>query len=360
MKISYFICLLINFLCFTQVDDFEEVVIPCFVEPKKIKGRPAKDSQKNNTRKSKKPHSTAKGAKQQGNINKPLGNRAKTKTNLTKPGGKQDTLPGRGQGENTGKNPIRPPDIQANTGATGEESGLDDQRAEVHPLEGPLSAATSLQLETSNDSYRGDTLGIEHEGTERRNSDSEEQEDDGNSDIEHDGYEEEDEDDYIDGEGAECIDDSDALCDVAGDVRSEVDTETSGCDSDANVVTTGAVPAKNLHRSQDGRVVLLWTRQAIFALLLVVLFYNIEFQLYFLDPTNTPISLPGSLTRFHCSNSLLRFQGFNPLFPNPTATSFPRLSLVNRLPKRGQPNCARAFSLFYYPCALYFRFEALC
>ena len=262
------------------------------MEPKKIKGRPAKDSQKNNTRKTKKSHSTAKGTKQQGNINKPLVNRAKTKANLTKPGGKQDTLPGRGQRENTGKNPIRSPDIQTNIGATGEESGLDDQRTEVHPLEGPLSAATSLQSETSNDSYRGDTLENEHEGTERRNSDSEEQEDDGNSDVEHDGYEEEeDDDDYIDGEGAECIDDNDALCDVVGDVRSEVDTETSGCDSDANVVTTGAVPAKNLHRSQDGQVVLLWTRQAIFALLLAVLVYYIEFKLYFLDPTNSPISL---------------------------------------------------------------------
>ena len=285
-------------MCFTQVDDFEEVVIPCFVEPKKIKGRPAKDSQKNNTRKTKKPHSTGKGAKQQGNINKPLGNRTKTKTNLTKPGGKPDTLPGRGQRENMGKNPIRPPDIQTNTGATGEESGLDDQRTEVHPLEGPLSAATSLQSETSNDSYRGedptsvDTLGIEHEGPERRNSDSEEQEDDGNSDIEHDGYEEEDDDDYIDGEGAEYIDDNDALCDV----RSEVDTETSGCDSDANVVTTGAVPAKNLQLSNDGRVVLLWTRQDTFTLLLAVLVYNIEFNLCFLDPTNTPNPPPGYFT----------------------------------------------------------------
>ena len=257
------------------MDDFEEVVIPCFVEPKKIKGRPAKDTQKNTTKKAKKPGGTTKGTKQQGTASKPLANRTKTKTNGTKPGGKQDTLPGRG---NAGKNPRRTPDIPTKTGATGEESGLDEQRNEINHLEGPLSAATSLQSETSNDSYRGeglnstsvDTLGLEHEDPDRRNSDSEEQEDDGNSDVEHDGYEEDDDDDYLEGEGPDDNDEftsGDVDCDiVSSDVRSDMDAEASGCDSDANVVSSGAVPAKNLQRSQDGQVVLSWTRQAIFAL----------------------------------------------------------------------------------------------
>ena len=132
-------------------------MIPCFVEPKKILGRPAKETQKNNTGKSKKPCGIAKGTKQHGNTSKLLGNRTKTKTSLTK-GGKQQNLPGRSQKENAGKYPTQPCDIPTNARATGEESGLDDQRTEVNPLEGPLSAATSLQFEASNDSYRGQEL----------------------------------------------------------------------------------------------------------------------------------------------------------------------------------------------------------
>ena len=270
MKISCFVCLFIKLLSFSKVDDFEEVDIPCFVEPKKIKGRPARDAQRNNTRKTKKPCGATKGAKQQANASKPLGNRTKTKTNTTKLAGKQDTLPGRGEKENPGRNSRRTPEIPTNTGATGEESVQGDQKTEVNPLEGPLSAATSLRSETSNDSYRGeelnltsvDTLGLEHEEPERRNSESEEQEDDGNSDIEHDGYEDY-YDDYMDGEGADYHDDltsGDVECDVVADVRSDVDAKTSGCDSDASVVPPRAVPAKNIQRSQDGQVVLSWTR----------------------------------------------------------------------------------------------------
>ena len=239
------------------------------MEPKKIKGRPAKETQKNNTRKPKKPCGIAKGARQHGNTSKPLGNRTKTKTSLTK-GGKQHTLSGRFQRDNAGKYPTRHPDIRTNAGAAGEESGLDDQRTEVNPLEGPLSEATSLQSEASIDSYRGeelnpasvDTLSLEHEERERRNSDSEEQEDDRNSDIEHDGYEEDD-DDFIDGEGTEYNEDftsGDVECDVIGDVIRGVDAEASGCDSDACAVTSMVVPAKNLQGSQDGQGVVLWTR----------------------------------------------------------------------------------------------------
>ena len=132
---------------------------------------------------------------------------------------------------------------------------MNDQRTEVNPLEGPLFAATSLQSEASNDSFRGeefnpasvDTLSLEHEETERMNSDSEEQEDDGNSDIEHDGYEEDGDDKFVDGKGAEYNDDfssGDVECDVVGDVRSDVDAEASGCDSDACAVTSIIVPAK--------------------------------------------------------------------------------------------------------------------
>ena len=165
--------------------------------------------------------------------------------------------------ENTPRNPV--------ISQQGEESGLDDQRPEINPLEGSLSVATSLQSEASNDSYRGeelnpasvDTLSLKHEERERRNSDSEEQEDDGNSDIEHDGYEEDDDDEFVDGEGAGYNDDftsGDIECDVVGDVRSH-DAEASGCDSDACAVTSKVVPAKNLQRSQDGQVVVvLWTR----------------------------------------------------------------------------------------------------
>jgi len=253
----------------SKVDDFEEVVIPCFVEPKKIKGRPAKDTlQKNtNTRKAKKPGTTVKGTKQQGTTGKPLGNRTKisqSKTNTcgkeqTKAGGKQDNIQEKSQEDNATKDMKPTPEGSTNVETTREESGVNDQRTEVNLLEGPLSVTTSLQSETSNDSSRGeevnptntDTLNLEHEEErERRHSDSEEQEDDGNSDMEHDGYEEDDDDDYMDGD------------DIDGDViKSDVDAEASGCDSDANVVSSSAVvPAKNLQRSQDGQVVLLWTR----------------------------------------------------------------------------------------------------
>lgn len=258
-----------SLLYFSKVDDFEEVVIPCFVEPKKIKGRLAKDTlQRNsNTRKARKPCATVKGTKQQGTAGKPLGNRTKvsqTKTNTcgkdqTKASGKQDNLQGKSQEDNTAKDMKPTPEGSENVETTGEERGVGDQRTEVNVLEGPLSVTTSLQSETSNDSYRGeelnptntDTLNLEREEErERRNSDSEEQEDDGNSDMEHDGYEEDDDDDYMDGD------------DIDGDViKSDVDAEASGCDSDANVVSSSAVvPAKNLQRSQDGQVVLLWTR----------------------------------------------------------------------------------------------------
>ncbi|XP_015765206.1 PREDICTED: protein VPRBP-like [Acropora digitifera] len=135
---------------------------------------------------------------------------------------------------------------------------------------GSQSAITPLQSEPCNDSYCGaelnatsvDTLVIEHEVTDKRNSDSEEQEDDGNSDIDHDGYEEEeDEDDFNDGDGVDFIDDNDIECDINSDGKTDMDTETSGCDSDGNALSTAAVPAKNLQRSQDGHVVLLWTRE---------------------------------------------------------------------------------------------------
>ena len=259
-----------SLLNFSKVDDFEEVVIPCFVEPKKIKGRPAKDTlqKSSNTRKARKPGATVKGAKQQGSNSKPLGNRTKvsqTRTNTcgkdqTKAGGKQDNLQGKGQGDNMTKDMKSTPEGSTNTETTGEESGVGDQRTEVG-VEGPLSVTTSLQSETSNESYRGEelnpgnteTLNLEHEEErERRHSDSEEQEDDVNSDMEHDGYEEDDDDDYVDG------DDIDIDVDV---IKSDVDAEARGCDSDANVVSSSAVvPAKNLQRSQDGQVVLLWTR----------------------------------------------------------------------------------------------------
>ena len=251
------------------MDDFEEVEIPYFVEPKKMKGRPPKETQKNKTRKNKKPSGIAKGSKQQGNASKPAGNKTKTKTNLTM-GGKQYTLLGGSVGENEGGNLKLPPSIPRNGEVTGEESGLDDQRNELHPQEGPLSlAATSLQSGTSNDSYHGeelnpasgDTLSPEHEEREVRNYESEEQEDDGNSDVEHDGYEEDEDDDFLDGEPAVYNNDftsGDLDCDVVGDVRS--DAAVSGCGSGDVDMASGVVPAKNLQRSEDGQVVLLWTR----------------------------------------------------------------------------------------------------
>ena len=139
------------------MDDFEEVDIPFFVEPKKMKGRPPKDAQKSNPRKCKKPCGTARGSKQQGNTSKPAAHRTKTKSNLVKEG-KADTLPGRSLGESEGKKLKQSRDIPTNKGAEGEESGLDDQTNVVNAHEGPLSAATSLQSETSNDSYRGEEL----------------------------------------------------------------------------------------------------------------------------------------------------------------------------------------------------------
>ena len=65
-----------------------------------MKGRPPKETQKNITRKKKKPTGIAKGSKQQGNASKPAG--SKTKTNLTK-GGKQYTHLGGSLGENEGE-----------------------------------------------------------------------------------------------------------------------------------------------------------------------------------------------------------------------------------------------------------------
>ena len=254
------------------MDDFEEVEIPCFVEPKKMKGRPPKENQKNNARKKKKPSGIAKGSKQQGNASKPAGSKTKTKTNLTK-GGKQYTLLGGSLGENEGENLKHAPSIPTNGEVTGEESGLDEQSNEVHPLEGPISSATLLQSETSNDSYRGeevnpasgDTLSPEHEEREVRNYESEEQEDDGNSDVEHDGYEEDEFDDFLDGEPADYNNDftsSEIDCDVANDVASDVksDAAASGCNRDVDMASSGVVPAKNLQRSEDGQVVVLWTR----------------------------------------------------------------------------------------------------
>ena len=94
------------------------------------------------------------------------------------------------------------------------------------------------------------------------NYESEEQEDDGNSDVEHDGYEEDEDDDFLDGEHAGYNNDftrGDLDCDVVGDVRS--DAAASGCGSgDVDMASSGVVPAKNLQRSEDGQVVLLWTR----------------------------------------------------------------------------------------------------
>ena len=130
-----------------------------------MKGRPPKETQKNKTRKNKKPSGIAKGSKQQGN-------ETKTKTNLTK-GGKQYTLLGGSVGENEGGNLKHPARVPTNKEVTGEESGLDDQRNEVH--------------------------------------------------------------------------------------RS--DAAASGCGSgDVDMASSGVVPAKNLQRSEDGQVVLLWTR----------------------------------------------------------------------------------------------------
>lgn len=250
------------------MDDFEEVVIPCFVEPKKLKGRPSKDAHKYNTKKGKRSSSTGKAAKQQVNTTKTVGNRTKaTKTSLNKPSGKRETQSGIDQKEIAGKNLTDVSGNQRSTEINAEESGPDDPKADI--VMGSQSAVTPLQSEPCNDSYCGaelnttsvDTLAIEHEVTDKRNSDSEEQEDDGNSDIDHDGYEEEeDEDDFNDGDGVDFIDDNDIECDINSDGKTDMDTETSGCDSDGNALSTAAVPAKNLQRSQDGHVVLLWTR----------------------------------------------------------------------------------------------------
>ena len=245
------------------MDDFEEVEIPCFVEPKKMKGRPPKETQKTIQDKTKKLLGQLKG-----NASKPAGSKTKTKTNLTK-GGKQYTLLGGSLGEDEGGNLKHAPSIPTNGEVTGEESGLDEQSNEVHPLGGPISSANLLQSETNNDSYRGeelnpasgDTLSPEHEEREVRNYESEEQEDDGNSDVEHDGYEEDEDDDFLDGEPADYNNDftsGDIDCDVASDVKS--DAAASGCNRDVDVACSGVVPAKNLQRSEDGQVVLLWTR----------------------------------------------------------------------------------------------------
>ena len=123
-------------------------------------------------------------------------------------------------------------------------------------------------MEKNNDSYRGqelnpasrEKLSSEHEEREVRNYGSEEQEDDGNSDVEHDRYEEDEDDDFLDGEPADYNNDftsDDVDCDVVGDFRS--DAAASGCGSGDVDMASGVVPAKNLQRSEDGQVVLLWT-----------------------------------------------------------------------------------------------------
>ena len=79
--------------------------------------------------------------------------------------------------------------------------------------------------------------------------------------MEHDGYEEDEDDDFLDGEPAVFNNDftsGDLDCDVVGDVRS--DAAGSGCGSGDVDMASGVVPAKNLQRSEDGLVVLLWTR----------------------------------------------------------------------------------------------------
>lgn len=197
-----------------------------------------------------------------------MGNRTKaTRTPLNKPSGKRETQSGIDQKEIAGKNSTDVSDNQRSTETNAEESGPDDPKADIG-MEFQ-SAVTPLQSEPSSGSYCGtelnttsvDTLVIEHEVADKRNSDSEEQEDDGNSDIDHDGYEEEEyDDDFNDGDGVDFIDDNDIECDINSDGKTDMDTETSGCDSDGNVLSTAAVSAKNLQRSQDGHVVLLWTR----------------------------------------------------------------------------------------------------
>ena len=142
---------------------------------------------------------------------------------------------------------------------------MDGQRTDVATVENSVSAATGLQSEANNETYRGkeshatslNILGSDLDGPQSRNSDSEEQEDDGNSCDED---EEDDDDDYADGDGVDYLGDNDVECDMNGDITRVIDPDTSGGDSDANVLSTAPVPAKNLQRSQDGHVVLLWTR----------------------------------------------------------------------------------------------------
>ncbi|XP_068694172.1 uncharacterized protein [Montipora foliosa] len=250
-----------------EVDDFEEVVIPCFVEPKKIKGRPAKDSHKGNTKKGKRPCSSGKTAKQQTNTIKPLSGRTKpTKTTLSKAIGKQEAKSGIDDGEVEGRPSREVSEIQASTQVTAAESRVDGQRTDVATVENSVSSATGLQSAANNETYRGkeshgtslNILGSEHDGPQSRNSDSEEQEDDGNSCDED---EEDDDDDYADGDGVDYLGDNDVECDMNGDITRVIDTDTSAGDSDYNVLSTAPVPAKNLQRSQDGHVVLLWTRE---------------------------------------------------------------------------------------------------
>ena len=80
--------------------------------------------------------------------------------------------------------------------------------------------------------------------------------------MEHDGYEEDEDDDFLDGEPVVYNNDftsGDLDCDVVGDVRG--DAAESGCGSgDVDMTSSGVVPAKNLQRSEDGQVVLPWTR----------------------------------------------------------------------------------------------------
>ena len=147
------------------------------------------------------------------------------------------------------------PSIPTNVEVTGEESGLDNQRNEVHPpQEGPLSsAATSLQSETSKDSIWGHFKPQTWNTRSEENSESEKQEDYGNSDVEHDGYEEDEDDHFLDVEPADYNNDftsGDVDCDVVGDVKSKA--AASGCGSDVDMTSSGVVPAKNLQRSEDG------------------------------------------------------------------------------------------------------------
>ena len=264
------------------------------MEQKKIKGRPVKATQKpgvknptGKTNTARKPTANVKGAKQQGAASKMAANRTKKGSSAGKNSASEGKKIVEGQDAPKGGHPKTPPNASTNSVNSGGDDGHDPQKTEVNTLEGPLTiAATSLQSETSNDSCRGeefpstapDTSSIELEEQDRRSSYSEEQEDDANTDAENsprdDGYEEEEydyDDADVEREAAEYPDDV-TSCDVDSDftggdfntgvITSDADVDTGGCDSDVVVLTSEAVvPAKNLHRSEDGRLVIAWTRQ---------------------------------------------------------------------------------------------------